>query len=488
LTGNSHRFLSSRECNGSDASYPDGVPAWSCSAGTPEPTADNHDSVVMSVMAGSIEAGQDPNYPLLWGMTTQDQVDRSGIASGPTLRHYMLSHNDNVNPTLYLDQDIAQSFEQAILDYVDILTLTYSVGGWGEPDACGPPNTADWCTMNCPSSCLVGLSPNADGGGVNTMIHNAFGSGILIVASPGDDNGNPTYSLNGNQHWPSNRPEVLSSNGTWTTYDGSGNAPVTPSMGPGAWVTSSMPIGVYNGSSYSNLTYGNVALGPDAPGYVGLGYQDVGGSLGYDWGWYGSSFSAPIVAGGAALLQNAWWSAGFGVRPNYYLKADLLMLTDGYYFSSYTGAQTGRNPWLDGTSQYSGPGRQKLRYPQSGSFTSSWGWGWGTFVLGPGGSHYGTIPANIQHYRLAIYWVETDLSHAADIDMHVNALDANGNVCASNFAYQSDYSLQNVINIKRSEIPACAVTLQPYFATYAMPAGQTRTVYAVDLWDNETSY
>ena len=102
-----------------------------------------------------------------------------------------------------------------------------------------------------------------------------------------------------------------------------------------------------------------------------------------------------------------------------------------------------------------------------------------------------TVPANIQNFRLAMFWQETDLTKVADIDMYVDALNSSGTVCASHFANQTDYSIINALHIKRSDIPACALpngSLQVTYYGYAVPPSQTRQVWTSYLWDNESGY
>jgi len=243
-----------------------------------------------------------------------------------------------------------------------------------------------------------------------------------------------------------------------------------------------------NGTYYNQL---DTSVGVDAPAAVGKTYYwNSATDYGYAGTLSGTSFAAPIVSGAAALLKNARYELGWpqlATAP--YLKADLLMLTDGYSFSSYNeGTVRSRG----GTSQNSGMGRLKLRVPNASSFPSG-AWDWRTTFdqVGPGDSVSWTVPANIKHYRQASYWTETDLSRAADIDFHIDALDANGNVCASWFAYQTDYSLINGFHIERADIPACALPngkLKITEAVYGMPAGQKRTVYSSYLYDNESGY
>jgi hypothetical protein len=144
-----------------------------------------------------------------------------------------------------------------------------------------------------------------------------------------------------------------------------------------------------------------------------------------------------------------------------------------------------------GTSVYSGAGREQMRLPVYGFPSGSWQWSWWGTNLSPHQTYTKTVPANIQNYRLAFFWEESNLTKVADIDVYIDALNASGQVCQSSFAVQDDESIINAVHVKRSDIPACALPngqLQVRFNVYGMPAGQTRKILGSDLWDNEPTY
>jgi hypothetical protein len=416
------------------------------------PTTQTHDTVVMGVMAGDITEGQDSRFP---GSNTSAQIDRSGIAPGASLGYFRSGSNGT--------GALVTAIEVAVDSGADVLNNSWNAG---TPTATSDPS------------------------GLNEVLQNAFNSGVLVVFSAGDSNKGSSFSTSCNVGYPANRPDVLAVNGTNTTYDSSGDVQTNPILAPGAWATSGCPIDVYDGSSgYVAQNDNNIGVSTD--GVVGLSYfWDSSTDFGYSGTWTGSSFSAPTVVGAAGLLRHAFHAKGLGVRENFWLKTDLMMLTDGYDFTSYGDEGNVRNAW--GTSQYSGTGRLQLRAPDDSSFSGgAWHWSWSWKVFSPGQVVSKTIPADIENYRLAFFWEETDLSHVADIDVYVDALDASGAVCSGNFAMQDDWSIINAIHIKRSDIPSCALPngkLLIRYLAFAIPPGETRTVYDSDLWDHETGY
>ncbi len=443
MKSGSTRFTNNLIC------YPSGY----CATDTP-PTDKTHDEVVMGVMAGSIENGQDPSLP---GTGTAAQVDRSGIAGGAALNYYRASAQTTAGAAIALEA--AVNFGSDIVN-----------NSWGVP-------VPVWTTSD----------PTTDFSGLNEVLQNAYQVGVLVVFSEGDSNTGGTFSTACNTDYPANRPDVLAVNGSATTYDIMGNYPTTPTLQAGAWSTSGCTIDVLT-PALTYVSQYDLEVGAVAPGNVGLNYA---------WGPYegyyngsdsGSSVSAPIVAGAAGLLRDMWNQMGYGIRNNYFLKTDLMMLTDGYSFTSYSDGGTPR--LSGGTSPYSGTGRLQMRSLYD--FThGSWQWSWVNLTLYNGTLYTKTIPSNIKNYRFAMFWEETDLTHVADIDIWVDALNSAGAVCQSYVASQLDYSIVNAIHLKATDIPACALSggsLRLSVHGYAIPSGQNRVARYSDLWDNEPTY
>lgn len=461
----SSRFYADQDCNSITKN---------CVAST-DPTKQTHDTVVMGVMAGAITAGQDPNFT---GTNTSAQIDRSGIAPNAQIQYYHMGTTNSA--------DIAYAFQQAVADGVDILN-----NSWGFVPGSGF------------------APPSFDLSGLNEIIQNAYNAGVLAVVSSGDNNTTalaPGFSTTCNETYPANRPEVLSVGGTATVYNSSGTTNSSVSMAPSAWATSGCAVNALN-SAGQYVTEPNNAIGPVAPGVVGLNYFETSppATYGYTAGtsannWTGSSFAAPIVAGAAGLLRHAFLVdvPSGGVRQNFWLKTDLTMLTDGYNFSNYSDNGTG---FLSGgTSVYSGTGHLQMHSPDDGSFANPWGWEWGSATIGPNQGFSEVLTASIasqsglhptQHLRIALFWEETDLTHVADIDMAVDALNPSQVVCDSGFVFQNDESIINSVHATAANIPSCALPngfLQFRFYSYAIPTGQTRTVYYSILQDTDTGY
>jgi hypothetical protein len=437
------RFTSDLICNSSTKSC----------FGAPYPTTLTHDTITMQLLAGSIVDGQDPNFQ---GNFTYDQLDRSGLALYAVPKFFgMLTSSES---------DEAFAIQQAVSAGVDILNVSATTPGVHYEN-----------------------NPNISLGGLNGALQNAFSSGVLVVYSAGDDNTDSMWVNSPcNQGYPSMRPEVLAVNGTKSVYNSSGYPTTNPVLAGSAWATSGCTVDAYASNGTSTYATTNIALGPVAPGKVSLVYRI--NSYNTSDTQTGSSFAAPIVAGAAAQLTNAFYSLGFAPRENFWLLTDMMMLSDGYDFVDYNnGAQTRVN----GLSQFSGTGRLRMRFPSGGSFNDpNWQWSWWTFALGPHQTFTRTfqIGPNTQHYRLGLFWTETNLTKVADIDVAVNALDANGVLCAQDIGFQDDESLHNSIHLTRSQIPPCAAQLQLVVGTFGMPAGQTRTVYLSDLWDSDSGY
>jgi hypothetical protein len=420
-----------------------------------QPTGQVHDTVVAGVLAGSIEAGQDPAYP---GTNTRAQIDRSGIAPGVQLL--------DIGAATGSTADLALAIQNIFEHGADIISISWGVGG----------------------TCDV----NEDFSGIDAEIEEAFGGGTFVAVAAGDSNtSSSTFSTTCNQTWPSNRSTAFGTNGLATVYESDGTTEnPTPALQPGAWSTSEWPVDVYDPGTGGYYASTSQMLGSSAIGVTGLTYYwNSPSSYGYSSSnWVGSSFSAPAVAGGAALLSNAFYSWNGVVRTNWWLKSDLMMLSDGYAFVAYTGSQNDR--YEAGVSQYSGTGRLKMHYPEDGSFSGgSWDWSWTKHTLNPGDVFTKKVTADFAQLRAAFFWQETDETHIADIDVYLDGLEANGaTVCSTAFAGQSDESISNAIHVTASEVPTCATYVQIRIVAYGIPSGQTRTIYESDLWDHSPGF
>ena len=72
-----------------------------------------------------------------------------------------------------------------------------------------------------------------------------------------------------------------------------------------------------------------------------------------------------------------------------------------------------------------------LERQESHSFPSGgWQWLWSIYNISNNVAVTWTVPANVQNFRLAMFWEETDLTKVADIDVSVSALDPRAIIAA----------------------------------------------------------
>jgi subtilisin family serine protease len=358
---------------------------WACGSsgcgidqGAPTPNHALHGTYVTSVLAGSIELGQDR----LWSEWTE-QVDRSGIGAETEIAYFRASGASAASAAL----------AQAVILGVDVMNISSYF------------------------SSTYGCIASQNEGGLNEAIRNATDAGLLIVEGAG--NAAPFSSVC-NMGYPSWRPDVVAVNGfagdTWVVSDGNasrGGISIHPRELPAGQNTSMAAVGLAAPTGLVINTYGwepNTYM-PTPPG--------VGDSFG------GSSLATPIVAGTAALMRQAFVMNGWGSDARI-LQANLLLQGDAADPQNTLDRSTHR---FFGVSPRTGAGNLFVHNPwATDSFLrlqAPWGWGTRSFVIHNGEEVTYTVgdagpePAALTEWRWLVLWSESDLNNVSDIDISV---------------------------------------------------------------------
>ncbi|MEL6344379.1 MAG: S8 family serine peptidase [Myxococcota bacterium] len=350
------RMVSVRDCTRSGST-------GSC-ATTSGRSDDLHGTHVASVLAGSIEQGQDAAIT-----DPFDQEQRSGVASEAEVYYYLVQNCAN----------IATAIEEAVSDGVDIINMSLSIRGY-----------------QCETDTALDCS------GVNDAIRNAHNAGVLVVASAANK-----YREQGTRctmGYPGWRSEVLAV-GALDTRDEDDPYACTPladfsSMG-GA------PVRTLDG--ISARTPGVDLVAPGKINYHMTSAPDEYNTTGSIWG---TSFSSPIVAGAAALLKEDFDDMDWASTDPGVLLVNLLMMGDGW--DDHTGSA--RN----GLSSSTGAGRLTMRRARH-DMVGPWNWGWKTFrvyedeVIRYTVGDSGPEPDTLTELSWAVTWFESDLTAISDV-------------------------------------------------------------------------
>jgi hypothetical protein len=335
-----------------------------------------HASTVMSIAAGSIDNGQDPNHT-----TTAARRARGGISSQSELVLYGVNGSESFQRAL----------EAAVSAGADIVNASL-----GYDNACDP--------LFNPS-------------GINTTISLAVTSGVLVVVAAGNDGG-ASCTIN----HPAIRPPVLavaglnSSNASTTmanlTLEGTSSRGGAPMLINGASTTTSA-VGIA-APAVRTLTYGSPTLAAYSSGST-----------------TGSSFAAPVISGQAAdfidmLVANGLSSVAHNPRL---VKAAFYVMADR---DSEFGQLT------TGTSNFTGSGRSRIFKLNDAAFGTTRAWVSGSTSVNASAvcvtvaSH--PLPAAVTQFKVAAYYEEQgDFTTAADIDVQVR--EECSSSCTSGFQF-----------------------------------------------------
>jgi len=340
----------------------------------PTPVAgDTHGTRVTSSAAGSIETGQDPNFPYP-GYTTLEQRQRSGPAREADI--------------YYFDTDATncghvQALGRAVSAGVDIVNMSNAL-------TCGSFTKCDKAYDCC---------------GMNAALRAALDAGVLINACAG--NCDPLDTQPCNLWYPGYRPETVGVTQLLSWDDavpyndltaGTCHGPVTITLRSG-----------------TNVTTPGIEM--SAPGPVrllyGMGTNDyVAATIS------GCSFATPVVTGSAALLRNAFNDIGWSGNNARALMVNMMVMGDA--------SDGTANGMLNAqVSNLSGYGRLRMHWPSATNLTNPWGWGWRDFVIRQGEEvrwnvwTSGPESSSITGWKWAFLWFEDHLASTSDIIIDV---------------------------------------------------------------------
>jgi hypothetical protein len=400
-----------------------------CWASTNGATTLTHATLVAWVALGSIEQGQDTNFP---GTNTLDQRRRSGQAREAQGYYYMVNSCSTT----------AKAVQKAVADGVDVLNISMWVG-----------------TQNCANAATY------DCGGLNAQLRAAVDAGVLVVGIADNNGGTTQCTLS----YPGWRPDVLTVGGVATEpYLDYSSALRHPQSSFGA-----MPIKLWTGQSQT-------AAGVDlmAPYDVSLYFTTPPASYGAWTAWFGgTSYAAPAVAGGAALLREVFESTSWGGATDArILQVEMLLLGDRLFGSSWPGT------W--GLSAQTGYGRLRMHWPDSADLTAPWGWGDRTVsitnqqgVSWTVGNSYPESSA-ITDWKWAFTWKETNLDKVADIVIEVvDTCPAGGGEQLIMADYSFDF--RKALRLEASQIRGKCLEMRAY--GMSVPSAG-RTAYSADYF------
>lgn len=422
-TGTGSRVTRYRECTASG-----------CIDSPNNATVSSHGTWVSWVATGSIEAGQDPDFP---GTYTVDQRNRSGHIKESLLYYYQATENCASGK---------RAIEQAVLDGIDVINLSLAWGG---------------SESNCNSE--------YDCSGLNAAIAAALDSGILTVACGGNA---PDTSVC-HVWYPGLRTETVAvvallSDPSTSPYDSLGLRPDASAGG--------LPIRTFLGAGTTTP-----AIDLAAPGTFTM-YATVAPHANGSSTIGGCSFATPVITASAGALRNAFAVIGWSNTNAKMLMVNLLLLGDGWSGSGVPGSYPPTT-----VSSRSGFGRVRAHWPDDESMAGDWGWGWRAFTIYEGQTvtwNVGTSgpeSTSITEWKWATLWFEPDLQNVADIDFEVWDMCAPGGPVMLHADWS--LSLRSRFNLLGPSIGGKCLQMRAY--GYRVPA-QGRVIYSADYYHSGT--
>lgn len=406
----------------------------SCTDETGSTATNTHGTRVTWVAAGSIEQGQDTNFP---GTHTNDQIDRSGISGEASIYYYRFSGTSGAR----------RAVDQAVADGADIINMS-------------------WTSGTCDDASITTETHNS--GSLNQALRNALNAGTLPVKSAGNSGDDGSTCTIGYPAW---RPHVLTVSGLQS-------------------VTTQINMNLldrYVSSSRGGPTYQLLASPTVDRNYSGIGLaapaciDDWFGndSNGYTSGQRcGTSYATPAVAGVAALLRDALYHVGWNATAADARRLMVMMLLMGDAWESDGTV----NSWKSsGVSRGSGMGRLHPHWPHADNMTAPWGWGndirtiqEGEVLTWPvGGS--GAESTSVTQWKWVVTWFEDNLEGYSDIILRVR------DSCNGNELISWDYSwdMRKRIHLRAGDIGGKCLVMEA--VANQTPAGGT-ALYTTDYY------
>jgi hypothetical protein len=412
----------------------------SCPLFTPS-NENSHAVATLGILGGSIEDGQDANYPLL-----TSRLRRSGIARSASLYYFTAPSTD-------LGTNFYAMLQSAMTLQLDVVNHSWN---WG-------------CV--CSRTCDVG--------GANAVLRNSMDSGTLNVISAGNGGAASCTAA-----WPTTRPDALKVGALATTSSSQAYNSVSSMQ----WdVNGSSRGGMTVTSNGISLVGAHSLVDVAAPGcfdkvYLGPDYYPDG-TLYLDESVEplqpcASSFAAPLVAGNAALLLDSFYSLGFSGMDARMTQTYMIMMADGWNVDAGAIAITGM-------STLSGAGRFKNHFSTDLTPPSAWGCHKDTFVC-PGptaipcsggvfsyGVAFAPTPASVTTWKAALTWKDSDLNNATRLTLRVR------NTCpAQTIATDASNDIRKRIKLVQSFITGKCLVYD-VIATH-IPAFASRTFTVCD--------
>lgn len=426
-----------------------------------------HATRVTWVAAGSIEEGQDTTYP---GSGTNDQKDRSGVATEASIQVYYTDGWD----------DIADAVAAAVANDADIINI--SIGS----------AQTECQDMAVPES--YNLS------GLNTALRNAFNAGVLIVKTAGNShNVGDTCSAG----YPAWRPHVLSAGGVYTpgseTLDAAflwyenGPGPDDESADNDEWGSGRGRVPyVYDGNRVLDSV---PTVGLVAPTTIENYFSSLSSYSGTSR--TGTSYAAPMIAGSAALLKHAFYAVSV---PSWSTSAqrfmtNMLLMGNGWWVRDIEddwGIEMGTsNQWA---SRNSGFGKLRMHYPYDSTMGSNRRWLNVNTTVTDGGAFQAIkvnpnssgvnqpLPSNVTQLKWNATVFPNELTDNGSIGFEV--FDA---ACTSTTPWTGTHLAHDWTGSGRTRIQLTGASIQnrciflvikPYFT----PGAATTTVYNAFYW------